>query len=121
MRTGRGIGRLMGVAAVAIACLVAGTARGQDAAASQRVTMMAGDADPDWEVVTVRPSDPDAKNDSFDLRGRHVLIKNQPVEMMMLMAFGVQKNQVAGLPEWVKTERFDVDGMPDVNGQPNLR
>ena len=84
-------------------------------------TAMAKDADPDWEVVTVRPSDPNARNDTFDVRGRHVVIENQPVEVMLMMAYGMQKNQIVGAPEWVRTERFDVDGVPDVEGKPNLR
>jgi uncharacterized protein (TIGR03435 family) len=83
--------------------------------------VMAKDADPDWEVATVRPSDPNARNNTFDVRGRHVVIENQPVEMMLMMAFGVQKSQVVDVPDWVRTERFDVVGMPDVEGKPNLR
>jgi uncharacterized protein (TIGR03435 family) len=83
--------------------------------------MMAQDADPDWEVVTVRPSDPNARNDTFDVRGRHVLVKYQTVEMMLMAGYGVQKNQIVAAPEWVRTERYDADGVPDVDGQPNLR
>jgi uncharacterized protein (TIGR03435 family) len=109
------------VVAVALVCGVAGTVRAQDAAGSKKVTTMAVDADPGWEVATVRPSDPDDKNQSFDVRGRHIVVKNQPVEMMLLVAYGVQKNQIVGAPEWVRTERFTVDGVPDMDGQPNVR
>jgi uncharacterized protein (TIGR03435 family) len=82
---------------------------------------MARDADPNWEVATVKPSDPNANNASFDVRGRHVIIGNQPVEIMLLMAYGVQKSQIVGAPDWVKTERFDVDGVPNVDGEPDLQ
>jgi uncharacterized protein (TIGR03435 family) len=82
--------------------------------------MMAVDADPGWEVATIRPSDPDDKNQSFDVRGRHIVIENQPVEMMLLVGYGVQKSQIVGAPEWVRTERFTVDGVPDVDGEPTL-
>jgi uncharacterized protein (TIGR03435 family) len=110
--------RVVAVAA-AMACAVAGTA--QDGTGSKKVTMMARDADPSWEVATVRPSDPDDKNQSFDVRGRHIVVENQPVEMMLLVAYGVQKSQIVGAPEWVRSERFTVDGVPDVDGQPNVR
>jgi uncharacterized protein (TIGR03435 family) len=115
-----GLMRVIAVAAV-MACAVAGTARAQDAAGPKKVTTMAVDADPGWEVATVRPSDPDDKNQSFDVRGRHIVVKNQPVEMMLLVAYGVQKSQIVGAPEWVRTERFTVDGVPDMDGQPNVR
>jgi uncharacterized protein (TIGR03435 family) len=107
--------------AAAMACAVAGSARAQDAAGSKKATMMAVDADPGWEVATVRPSDPDDKNQSFDVRGRHIVIENQPVEMMLLLGYGVQKSQIVGVPEWVRMERFTVDGVPDTDGQPNVR
>ena len=103
---------------------VPGGVQAQDTAAGSGETkpaMMAQDADPDWEVVTVRPSDPNARNDTFDIRGRHVLVKYQTVEMMLLAGYGVQKNQIVAAPEWVRTLRFDADGVPDVEGEPNLR
>ena len=120
MLTGRGIGRLKlmrVVVAAAMACALAGSAWAQDAAGSKKETMMAVDADPGWEVATVRPSDPDDKNQSFDVRGRHIVIENQPVEMMLLVGYGVQKSQIVGAPEWVRTKRFTVDGVPDVDGR----
>ncbi len=120
----RGIGRLelmwVAVVGAAMACAVAGSARAQDATGSKKV-IMAVDADPGWEVATVRPSDPDDMHQSFDVRGRHIVVQNQPVEMMLLVAYGVQKSQIVGAPEWVRTERFSVDGVPDLDGQPNVR
>jgi len=91
-----------------------GSVRGQEA---KKPEMMARDADPDWEVVTVRPSDPNAANAKFDLRGRHLIIENQPVETMLMFGYGMQKSQIVGAPDWVRTERFDADGVPDVDGQ----
>ena len=84
-------------------------------------TVMAADADPDWEVATVRPSDPNEKEQSFMVRGRHIIVKNQPVEKMLMVGYGLQKNQIAGAPDWVKTENFDVDGLADAEGQPQVK
>ena len=89
--------------------------------AQAKPAMMATDADPGWEVATVRPSDPNARNDKFDVIGRHVIIQNQTVEIMLMMAYGLQKSQITSAPEWVKTERYDVDGVPDVDGQPDVK
>ena len=89
--------------------------------AQAKPVMMAKDADPGWEVATVRPSDPNARNDKFDVVGRHVIVQNQPVEVMLMMAYGLQKSQIANAPDWVKTERYDVDGLADVEGQPDVK
>jgi uncharacterized protein (TIGR03435 family) len=40
---------------------------------------------------------------------------------MMLIGYGVQKDQVIGLPDWAKTSGWDIDGVTDVTGVPDLR
>jgi len=101
----------------------AGALRPADAAAQGETTttVMAADSDPGWEVATVRPSDPNQKEQSFMVRGRHIIVKNQPVEKMLMVGYGLQKNQIVGAPQWVKTENFDVDGLADVEGQPQVK
>jgi len=83
--------------------------------------MMAKDADPDWDVVSVKPSNPGKSETTFDVRGRHIVIGNRTVETMLLMAYGVQPSQITGAPDWTRTERWDADGVPNVEGQPNLK
>lgn len=121
---GSGLGKRAGVlAAVAFTFCMAGAARAQDAGGGGAVQpkMMAKDADLDWDVVTVRPSSPDDKHDGIDVRGRHIMVWNRTVESMLAIAYGVQKSQIAGGPGWIRTEHFDVDGVPNVDGQPNLK
>ena len=55
------------------------------------------------------------------LRGRHVMLLDHTVEDILLIGYGVQKSQLAGEPDWVKTEKWDVDGVPDVDGEPDMR
>ena len=93
----------------------------QDAAKPEPLKMMAADADPDWEVTTVRPSDPNGGNDRINVRGRHIVIENESVQTMVRFAYGVQPSQIAGAPDWAKAERWDADGVPDVEGQPDVR
>ena len=82
--------------------------------------MMPSSANPDWLVATVKRSDPNDPNSSFDFRGRQAIFENQTVEAMLLLAYGIQKSQVVGAPEWVKTERWDVNGVLDMDGEPGL-
>src|SRR6185437_11506444 len=97
---------------VAVVVFAWGAAFAQDAAAGAGITqpkMMAKDADPDWDVVTVRPSDPNARNDTFGVLGRHVILGNRTVETILRLAYGVQKSQIDGLPDWGTTEHFDAE------------
>ena len=84
---------------------------------------MAKDADPDWDVVSVKARDPNDTNNnqSMSMNGRQFVIVNRPVEGMLMFAYGMHKKEIVGLPEWAKTERWDVHGVPDVPGHPNLK
>ena len=107
---------LFGITAVC-SCRLSGA---QDADANKKSQMMAQDADPDWEVVTVKRGDPYAKSDHINLHGRHLTLENETVEIMMLFGYQVQKNQIGGAPEWVKNERWTVDGISNTDGEPNV-
>jgi uncharacterized protein (TIGR03435 family) len=82
---------------------------------------MAKDADPDWEVATVRPTDPSVTNASIRIDGRQFILENRTVETMLLAGYGVHKKQIADAPDWIRTERWDVRGVPDVPGQPSMK
>jgi uncharacterized protein (TIGR03435 family) len=82
---------------------------------------MAKDVDPDWEVITIKPNNTDNRKDRMDVEGRHVVAMNETVEAMMVTGFNMQRNQVAGLPDWARTEHWDVDGVQNVEGQPDLQ
>jgi uncharacterized protein (TIGR03435 family) len=40
---------------------------------------------------------------------------------MLLFAYGLQKVQIVGAPHWIETERWDVQGVPNVPGHPSLK
>ncbi len=75
---------------------------------------------PSYEVVTVKPSDPADQSQGFQTRGRRVIAaRNQSVISLIMFAYGVHKKQIVDAPAWLD-ERFDVNGVPDVEGEPNL-
>lgn len=111
-----------GMTALALCGVISCTARGQEAGKPVPVKAMAKEADPGWEVATVRASNPsDTQGQHIRMPGRHVLLLDTTVEQLLLLGYGVQQSQLAGVPEWVKTTRWDVDGVPDVEGQPSWR
>jgi uncharacterized protein (TIGR03435 family) len=80
---------------------------------------MAANADPSFEVATIKPSKPDDQRKAFIVQGNRFQIINQPLTQMISFAFDVQAKQVIGLPDWAETDRFDMDGKPDGEGAPN--
>jgi uncharacterized protein (TIGR03435 family) len=82
---------------------------------------MAADADPVFEVATIKPSQPNDPTDGFHTRGRHVFIENQTVNKLIAFAYGLHEKQIAGGPAWLGTDRFDIDGVPDAEGTPGLK
>ena len=111
---------LLGVAALLL--YGAGAVRAQDGAASARTRpqIMPRDADPDWEVVTVKPSDPKATSDYLDQNGRHLTFANKTVEMLLAAGYNVHKSQIGEVPEWVKSEHWDIDGLCNMDGQMSM-
>jgi uncharacterized protein (TIGR03435 family) len=97
--------------------LAQGGAAGQQTASPD---LMAKDADPGWEVATVKPTDPNDTVSHINIQGRHAMIEGESVEAMLRFAYGVQRSQIVGAPEWMRSERWDVTGVPDTPGKPNL-
>jgi len=80
---------------------------------------MPADAKPVFDVLTVKPSDPDRPGKLFSMRGRHVYTINTTVNDLITMAYGLHVKEIINGPDWFATEKFDLDGVPDVEGQPN--
>ena len=85
------------------------------------VKMMAAEAHPVFEVATIKPSDPNDRSEGFHSNGRRIYIENQTVNKMLTFAYGVHSKQIMGGPDWFGTERFDINGVPDVEGVPSMR
>ena len=82
---------------------------------------MPADAVPKFDVVTVKPSDPNRQGKGFTIRGRHVMTFNTNVNDLITFAYGLHAKQIVGAPAWFGTDKFDIDGVLDVEGQPNSK
>jgi uncharacterized protein (TIGR03435 family) len=83
--------------------------------------VMPADADPVLEVATIKPTDPSMTRDGINLRGRQFVVENKTVEFLLTAAYGLQAKQVVGAPGWYSSDKYDVAGTPDVEGQPSLK
>ena len=91
----------------------------QAAVSPQVPTRMAADADPSFDVATIRPSDPAATGRGFRVGGRKFSVLSTSLSVLIQWAYGVHEKQIVGAPEWVNNDKFDIVGVPDKEGQPS--
>lgn len=90
-------------------------------AAAPPVPAMAADANPSLEVATIKPSDPSRQGKGFTFRGTHFMTFNTNLNDLIALAYGVHSKQIIGAPAWFGTDLYDIDGVPDAGGRPNLK
>jgi uncharacterized protein (TIGR03435 family) len=79
---------------------------------------MAADADPAFEVGTVKPSAPDERRKGR-LRTRHFELAMYTVADLIEFGYQLRSRQIEGGPAWFDESRFDITGEPDLPGQPS--
>ncbi len=80
---------------------------------------MAADADPSLEVATIKPSQPDRPGRAFLWRGNRFTTFNTTLMALIGFAYDVQEKQVIGGQDWMNSEKFDIEGKPDIPGTPS--
>src|SRR5271170_1799866 len=81
---------------------------------------MAANANPAFEVATIKPSDPHSQGQIVTLRGVEVITTNTTVRDLINLAYWLHPQQVSGGPAWMASEKYDMAGKPDAPGQPNV-
>lgn len=80
---------------------------------------MAANADPSFEVATIKPSKPDQPGKAFILKGRRFEAINTTLSDMITYAYGTHPKQLVGAPEWVETAKWNVAAQSDGEGAPS--
>jgi uncharacterized protein (TIGR03435 family) len=81
---------------------------------------MAANANPVFEVATIKPSEPGRQGKGFTMRGPDVLTINTSLSDLVTMAYDLQSKQVVGLPAWAESDKYDITGRPEIPGQPSV-
>jgi uncharacterized protein (TIGR03435 family) len=76
-------------------------------------------ANPSFEVATIKPSRPDAPGKAIRVAGRQFSTLNTTLSDLITFAYGLHARQITNAPAWIETEKYDLAGQPDVDGQPN--
>jgi uncharacterized protein (TIGR03435 family) len=69
---------------------------------------------PAYEVVSIKPSDPGDRNSGWKDLPNGLDFTNGALVWLIYEAYGISSdNQISGLPEWVKTDRYNVSARAD--------
>jgi uncharacterized protein (TIGR03435 family) len=80
---------------------------------------MAANADPSFEVATIKPTGPDENNTLFDLRARKFTTQHTSAKELIKIAYNVRGRQVQGGPPWLEETKYDIVAEPDTPGKPS--
>ncbi len=82
---------------------------------------MAADADPSFDVATIKPNPSgDVTLRQLTMNGRNFILRNGSLADMISFAYNVQKKQIVNAPDWEDKDRYDIAAVPNVEGAPNL-
>lgn len=84
-----------------------------------RIPPMPADAHPTFEVATIKPTKPDEQRTFLVVRGTQFQVVNFSLAGLVKFAYDVQDKQIVNGPDWMSSEKFDIDAKPDVPGTPN--
>ena len=80
---------------------------------------MAADANPVFEVATIKPSRPDTPGIGIRVNGRQFSTLNTTLSDLIKFAYGIHAKQIVGGPLWLESEKYDLLATPEGEGQPN--
>jgi uncharacterized protein (TIGR03435 family) len=86
-----------------------------------KIPPMAANANPSFEVATIKPSKPGQQGKGFGFRGRQFMTINTNLNDLIAIAYGLHAKQIVGAPSWSGTDLYDIAGVPDVPGRPNQK
>jgi uncharacterized protein (TIGR03435 family) len=82
--------------------------------------LMAADADPSFEVATIKPNNTGASSmQRFTVNGRIFTVIAGSLVDLMGFAYGIQAKQIVNGPDWVNSDRFDISATIIPEGTPN--
>jgi len=82
--------------------------------------LMPADADPSFEVATIKPNNSGVMGlQALTFRGRNFITDNSSLADLMMFAYSVQMKQIIGAPDWIEKDRYDISATPDQDGTPS--
>jgi len=84
--------------------------------------MMDPNAKPEFEVATVKPSDPNRPGWGITVNPSGVFrTLNTTLNDLIKFAYDMHPKQVVGAPAWADSEKFDIEAKPNTAGMPSVK
>ena len=80
---------------------------------------MSADADPSFEVATIKPSDPAVRGSWVQVDGRTLSTHNISLAGLIKFTYGVHLKLILSGPDWMDKETYDISAVADLEGQPS--
>jgi len=82
--------------------------------------IMPANADPSFEVATIKPADPERQGQSIRVdRSGNFTTTNTTLRDLLIFAYGLHPGQVQNLPSWAESDKYDISAKPDLPGMGN--
>ena len=85
------------------------------------VPPMAADANPSFEVATIKPSVPNRPGKGFGFGADRFRTVNTNLNDLIAFAYGLHAKQILGAPDWFGTDLYDIEAKPDTPGRPSQK
>ena len=82
---------------------------------------MDANANPSFEVATIKPSEPNHKAKGFGFRGGHFVDRNTSLNDLIGFAYGLHAKQIVDAPTWFGADLYEIEAKPDAEGRPNQK
>jgi uncharacterized protein (TIGR03435 family) len=83
--------------------------------------MMDPNAKPEFEVATIKPSDPNQRGWGINVnRSGMFITRNTTLSDLIKFAYDLHPRQVIGAPTWFDSDRFDLSCKPNTPGMPTV-
>jgi uncharacterized protein (TIGR03435 family) len=86
-----------------------------------RIPPMSADADPAFEVATIKPSRPDEHGPRYDFQSRRFAVIHASLSDLLKFTYGLQQSQIAKAQDWVNSENYNIAAEPDGEGEPSIK
>jgi uncharacterized protein (TIGR03435 family) len=74
---------------------------------------------PKFEMASIKPADPLARGWLYHMPGREYRATNTSTKNLIEWAYSVHSSQIIGAPDWTVADKFNIVGIPDVEGLPS--
>jgi uncharacterized protein (TIGR03435 family) len=83
--------------------------------------LMPAEADPVFEVATIKPSKPEERFSLLVGRSGLLTTTGTSLSDLIKFAYDLHPRQITRAPAWLETEKYDVTAKPDTAGIPNAK